>query len=99
MNKLEINQKIASIKAKNEFWKQFNDGSYELSCSNDGLPELCKLAREMEKDELFDNGEYAEYIMDHHHGDRIICNGDDLINLMEEHYLWDDFLESKGIYA
>ena len=58
MNKLEINQKIASIKAKNEFWKQFNDGSYELSCSNDGLHELCKLAREMEKDE------YAEYIMD-----------------------------------
>ena len=52
MNKLEVNQKIASIKAKNEFWKQFNDGSYELSCSEDGLSELCKLAREMEKNVL-----------------------------------------------
>jgi len=38
--------------------------------------------------------EYAEYIEEHCHGDRIICNGDTLIRAMEDGYLWEDFRES-----
>jgi len=48
-------------------------------------------------DELRYDGEYGEYIMEHCHGERIICNGDTLLNAMESDYLWDDFLDSKGI--
>lgn len=40
--------------------------------------------------------QYAEYIMDHAGGDRIICNGDTLTCAMEDGYLWEDFLESIG---
>ncbi len=46
----------------------------------------------------FENGEledeYAEYVMDNCHGDRIICNGDTLISALEELYLFDSFKDS-----
>lgn len=40
---------------------------------------------------------YAEYIMEHAPGDRIIANGDMLIEAMESGYLLADFQESLGI--
>lgn len=40
---------------------------------------------------------YAEYVMEHCHGDRLICNGDTLINAMEDGYLYDDFMDSIGV--
>lgn len=47
----------------------------------------------------FDNyefdDEYSEYIMEHCHGDRIICNGDTLISAIEDGYLFEDFKNSK----
>lgn len=36
---------------------------------------------------------HMEYIMENCHGDRIICNGDDLIIAMESGYLYEDFRE------
>lgn len=46
----------------------------------------------------FDNLElkdqYADYIMSHAIGDRIICNGDMLLRAMEDLYLFDDFINS-----
>lgn len=44
---------------------------------------------EQERDEA-----YAEYIMEHRYGDRLICNGDMLIQAMEDGYLYDDFMAS-----
>jgi hypothetical protein len=41
---------------------------------------------------------YAEYIMDHCHGDRVICNGDTLTDAMEDLYLFDDFKDSLVDY-
>lgn len=38
--------------------------------------------------------EYAEYIMNNCDGERIICNGDTLIEAMEDFYLADEFCES-----
>jgi hypothetical protein len=38
---------------------------------------------------------YAEYIMEHCGGDRIICNGDTLIAAQEDGYLWDAFLSKQ----
>ena len=40
---------------------------------------------------------YAEYIMEHSAGDRIICNGDTLLDAMEDGYLFDDYLLSLGL--
>lgn len=37
--------------------------------------------------------EYAKYIMDNCGGDRIICNGDTLIEAMEDGYLLEDFTD------
>jgi hypothetical protein len=37
---------------------------------------------------------YADYIMEHSAGDRLICNGDTLILAMEDGYLFDSFKES-----
>jgi hypothetical protein len=48
-------------------------------------------------DELMFSSDYAEYIMDNCHGDRVICNGDTLLTAQEDMYLWEDFLYSKGI--
>ncbi len=46
----------------------------------------------------FENGDldeqYAEYIMEHAGGDRIICNGDTLTCAMEDLYLAEDFIDS-----
>ena len=39
--------------------------------------------------------EYAEYILDHACGDRLIGNGDTLIEAMESDYLYNDFVEYK----
>lgn len=51
-----------------------------------------------EFDAAFDNLElddqYSEYIMEHCHGDRIICNGDTLIRAMEDGYLFEAFRDS-----
>lgn len=48
-----------------------------------------------EFDRLFDicdlDDDYAEYIMENCHGERIICNGDTLIEAMEQGYLYQDF--------
>lgn len=48
--------------------------------------------------EEFEDGdwdsEYADYIMDNCGGERIICNGDTLIEAMEDFYLADEFVES-----
>lgn len=49
-----------------------------------------------ELEELAFSSEYAEYIF--HHGDRIIGNGHALTLAMEDSYLWEDFLESIGLY-
>lgn len=48
-------------------------------------------------DKLAYSTEYGEFIMNHCRGDRMICNGDTLIQAMEEFYLWEAFLASKGI--
>lgn len=47
-------------------------------------------------DDLQYSTEYAEYIMEHCGGDRIICNGNTLTEAMEDGYLWKEFLESIG---
>ena len=48
-------------------------------------------------DQLASSNEYGEYIMNNCHGERVINNGDALIDAMEDFYLWEDFLVSKGI--
>lgn len=54
---------------------------------------------EAEFEAAFDNWEldeeYAEYIMEHSCGDRIICNGDTLTAAMEDLYLYDSFKDHK----
>lgn len=52
---------------------------------------------EKEVDDLMHSNEYGEFIMDNCAGDRMICNGDTLLDAMEEGYLFDEFLEFKGI--
>ena len=37
--------------------------------------------------------EYADYVMVHSPGDRLICNGDMLIDAMEAGYLQDEFID------
>ena len=41
--------------------------------------------------------EYSEYIMENCHGDRIIGNGDMLIEAMEAYYLYEDFRDSMVV--
>lgn len=48
-----------------------------------------------EVDELAYSDEYAEYIMEH--GDRHCGNGDMLLQMMEDNYLLDAFMESIGV--
>jgi len=50
-----------------------------------------------EADALWEGEGYAEYIMEHSAGDRIICNGDTLLDAMEDNYLWEDYLDSLGL--
>lgn len=45
---------------------------------------------EIELDDLRYSPEYGEYIMNN--GDRICCNGDMLLELMEEGYLFEEFV-------
>ena len=52
---------------------------------------------EFDLDDLRMSEEYAEFIMNNCHSERVICNGDTLTVAMEDGYLWDAFLESKGI--
>lgn len=49
---------------------------------------------EQRLDELAYSEEYAEYIMENCHGERIICNGDSLLTAMEDQYLFNEFIES-----
>jgi hypothetical protein len=48
--------------------------------------------------ERFENGEffdeYQQYIMDNCAGDRLICNGDMLIEAVEDGYLEEEFIAS-----
>lgn len=46
-----------------------------------------------EIDSLGESSEYAEFIMAN--GDRVICNGDMLLDAMEDGYLFDEFLIKK----
>lgn len=54
---------------------------------------------EDEFEQAFDNDEfyeeYSEYIMNNCHGDRIICNGDTLIEALESGYLYEEFKATK----
>lgn len=44
--------------------------------------------------------EYAEYIMEHgSNGDRVICNGDTLLQAQEDGYLFEEFLCANGFGA
>ncbi len=45
-------------------------------------------------DELSYSDGYADYIMDNCHGERIICNGDTLIEAMEDGYLFESYLDT-----
>lgn len=49
-----------------------------------------------DEDMMYSDG-YAEYIMEHAGGDRIICNGDTLLAAMEDGYLFNDYLESIDV--
>ena len=50
-------------------------------------------------DDLQYSDAYAEYIMEFSKGDRSICNGNTLLEAMEEGYLFDEFLKSLGLTA
>jgi len=50
-----------------------------------------------EAEDLSYSQEYAEYIMEHSAGDRLICNGDTLLEAQEDGYLWESFLDSMGL--
>lgn len=58
---------------------------------------MAQLQRREVLQQLFEAGElddeYAEYIINHSHGDRIICNGDTLIAAMEDGYLAESFID------
>lgn len=43
-------------------------------------------------DDLMYSAEYAEYIMRNCGNDRLICNGDMLLEAMEDEYLFKDFV-------
>lgn len=59
-------------------------------------PKMVPVFDEATLDELAYSDQYAEYIMEYSKGDRVICNGDMLLDAMEDGYLWDDFLISLG---
>ena len=54
------------------------------------------LLNDTELDDLNYSEEYADYIMENCGGDRIICNGDTLLQAQEDGYLFNEFLESLG---
>ena len=51
---------------------------------------------EAERDDLSYSDDYAAYIMEHAGGMRVICNGDTLLEAMEDGFLFDEFIESIG---
>lgn len=55
-----------------------------------------EILNDTELDELQFSDEYAGYIMDHCGGDRVVCNGDTLLEAQEDGYLFVDFLASLG---
>lgn len=48
-----------------------------------------------EIDRLADSEDYANYIMANACGDRVICNGDMLLDAIEDGYLFDEFLVAR----
>lgn len=56
-------------------------------------------ATDEELDQMSCSDDYSEFIMNNCHGDRMIGNGDMLITAIEEGYLFDEYLESVGLYA
>ena len=49
-------------------------------------------------DNLAYSDEYAEYIMTHGDPAEVtVCNGDGLLEAMESNYLFEEFLQSRGI--
>lgn len=54
------------------------------------------ILNDTELDELNYSDEYAEYIMENAAGERVICNGDTLLQAQEDGYLFNKFLESLG---
>ena len=56
-----------------------------------------RIATSSELDSLWYDG-YGEYIMNNADTDCwIICNGDTLLQAMEAGYLWEEFLDSRGL--
>ena len=45
-------------------------------------------------DDLMYSEEYANFIVEMSKGDRVICNGDSLLDAMEDGYLFEEFLET-----
>ena len=62
---------------------------------------MIKLLRQVSSerlDELKYDGEYAEYIMANADSEEVvICNGDTMLDALEQGYLWKEFLTSRGI--
>lgn len=54
------------------------------------------MVREIDIEQLQWSDQYAEFIMANCNGDRVICNGDTLIEAQEDGYLFDEFLQSIG---
>lgn len=48
-------------------------------------------------DRLWEGDGYVDYIMANSAGERAICNGDTLLDAMEDNYLFDDYLNSLGL--
>lgn len=58
------------------------------------MNKLTKIFTQEELDDLAYSEEYANYIMEK--GSRVCCNGDMLTELMEELYLFDEFIATLG---
>ena len=56
-----------------------------------------KLATSKQVSELLESDAYPEYIMKHCAGDRLIGNGEMLIDAQESQYLFEEFLASLGL--
>lgn len=56
-----------------------------------------KVATLTQMEELQESEGYAEYIMNNCGGERVICNGDTLLEAIEDGYLFDEYLETLGL--
>ena len=71
----------------------------EIPEDNGGMNKEMTLLTDLSQiEELQYSSEYAEFIMDNAGGERPICNGDMLLDLQEEGYLFEEFLASQGLY-